>query len=352
MVIELFHDLFHDRDFKPLNLLIQLCTYKARYGLYTDLFFIHNNETFKRLDAIDREILTQSYNEAINKQSSNSKVIKLIDPNYVIKTTPNHTNTSEPIEFNLDEALYFLNQPVSVVLENSLNDAYFIQAIIYHFDNMETLKKHLDNRWIQFENLGGCTNMENFLNAKLSSLGTFPKDPHHYLRCFILLDSDRHSPQKKKEHKHGSNIHFLRKHKISHHILEKRNMENYMPVEVFKEWEDEKLEAWAKAYAHLSEQQKDFFNINIGFSKKNEAGESIVKRNQLELDIQKLYENVTDANYRILDRGFKLQNFKREFPRKFTESPNVNRVTLSARLIEQENPNEILEILQKINDLL
>jgi hypothetical protein len=248
--------------------------------------------------------------------------------------------------------LTFFNQPVLILLENSLNDAYLIQAIIYHFDNFEKIKRHLENRWIQFDNLGGCKNLKNFINSKLSSFHLLPKAQFNYLRCFVILDSDRISPTKRKEHKHSDGIHFMRRNKIKYHILEKRNMENYMPIEVFKEWKDGQLDGWVDAYEHLSEKQKDFFNINVGFSKKNEVGKSILKREELEKEIQDLYSDISEPNYQTLDNGFKLQDFKTDFPKKFTESPNVNKKTLLNRTSEQENPTEFLEILQKINDLL
>ncbi len=351
MVIELYHDLFNVGNFRTLNLLIQLCLDRDRYRLYTDLVSLQANDSFKRLDFVDREILTQIYNEAMQNQDIQKRQKRIVDVDYLVKITPNDL-ANEPIEFNLDEARTFFNQPVSIVLENSLNDAYLMQAIIHHFDDSDKLKRHLENRWIQFDNSGGCSNLENFINTKLSSFNTLPKAPFHYLRCFVLLDSDRISPLKRKEHKHADRIRFLRRNRIAHHVLEKRNMENYMPIEAFKEWKDGKLDNWVDAYEHLSEKQKDYFNINVGFSKKNGRGESIYKRKELDDEIRHLYDDIWESCYRTLDKGFKLQDFKRDFPKKFIESPNVNKKTLLNRTSEQKNPTEFLEIVQKINDLL
>ena len=190
-------------------------TSKGRHFL-----FIDSNQNFNAIKQSEwYKHLRKSNQEQIDLQFVASAQLNKKHNNIIISQGVDDT-------FTLDEASHFLNQPVSIVLENSLNDAYFVKAIIYHFDNLGTLKKHLDNRWIQFENMGGCTNMENFLNAKLSSFETLPKEPYHYLRCFVLLDSDRISPQKKKEHKHGNNIHFLKKSKIPYHILEKINVIN------------------------------------------------------------------------------------------------------------------------------
>ena len=174
MVIELYHDLFNVGDFRALNLFVQLCMYKDRYRLYIDLFDVQENDSFKRLDFDDRQILTQSYNEAMQNQNIQRKQKTIVDVDYIVKTNPTH-DAEDIIEFNLNEALTFFEQPVSIVLENSLNDAYLMQAIIYHFDDTGKIKRHLENKWIRFDNLGGCTNTENFINGQLSSFDTFPK---------------------------------------------------------------------------------------------------------------------------------------------------------------------------------
>jgi hypothetical protein len=43
--------------------------------------------------------------------------------------------------FNIEEAIIFLNQPVSIILENNKNDSEFILAIIKHFGNINNYNK-------------------------------------------------------------------------------------------------------------------------------------------------------------------------------------------------------------------
>ena len=120
MVIELCHDLFNVTDFRTLNLLVQLCLDRDRYRLYTDLYNLKDNDNFMRLDFDDREILTQSFNEAMQNQDIQRRQKTIIDVDYLVKKNPNHS-AIDTLEFNLDEARTFFNQPVSIVLENSFN---------------------------------------------------------------------------------------------------------------------------------------------------------------------------------------------------------------------------------------
>ena len=129
-------------------------------------------------------------------------------------------------------------------------------------------------------------------------------------------------------------------------------MENYMPVEVFEEIKDGQLDDWINAYYHLDENQKDFFNISVGFSKKNNDGSPRINRENLNIDIFNLYSDVSDANYDILNKGLRLADFKNEFPIKFVQSHNVYRDTLLARTMHQDNKNELEDILAKIYELL
>jgi hypothetical protein len=101
MVIELFHDLFTIRDFRTLNLLVQICMDRDRYRLYADLFLVKENDTFKRLDFDDREILIQSYNEAMQNQNIQRRQKTIVDVDYVVKTNPDH-DAIDTIQFILN----------------------------------------------------------------------------------------------------------------------------------------------------------------------------------------------------------------------------------------------------------
>ncbi|MEI6628523.1 MAG: hypothetical protein WCN27_03875, partial [Alphaproteobacteria bacterium] len=250
--------------------------------------------------------------------------------------------------FNIEEAIRFFIQPVSIILENSLNDQYLLRAIIKYFDSTKEVQRQLDNGWIQFENAGGCGNVENFIKGKLQSFNNYTKNKHIYLRCFVLLDSDKEYPNAPIKTTYSNLSHFLNNHHVKYHILEKRCMENYMPDTVFDYIANTpELKNWLAAYAYLNEEQKDFLNISIGFSKKDQFGTSIISRSSLKQEVQLLYSNISQPNYEELDKGFKLANFKTEFPKQF-EHHQVHKNTLDNRC----GNNEFKDILDKIAALL
>jgi hypothetical protein len=303
---------------------------------------------YKRLDFEDQEILVSNFNSQILQQSNKLGKSKAIQTaNYFI--TYNSTNLKE---FSIDEAIRFFVQPISIILENSLNDQHFTVAIINSFDNKGEIKRHLSNDWLQFENAGGCTNVENFINGKLESFNLLPKNNNNYLRCLVILDGDREHPDLPLNQKHKNLETFLKNNFVVYHILEKRSMENYMPNEVYNEFRNAELNDWINAYLSLNEKQKDFFNISKGFSKKENNGTPKIAREDLPNEVKKLYENVSDANYNILNKGFQLSDFKSVFPLKFKDSHNVYKKTLNEQIQHQSNPNELEDILAKINQLL
>ena len=333
MIVEIKEDIFKGNDFKGLNYLIQILTYKQRYQLFVDWSIINSTELYQKFDIDDQQEIEASYNKIIT-EGTESK--------YIISENKNSCY------FNIEEAIRFFIQPVSIILENSLNDQYLLRAIIKYFDNTGEVQRQLDNGWIQFENAGGCGNVENFIKGKLQSFNNYTKNKHIYLRCFVLLDSDKEYPNAPIKKTYDNLLLFLNTHHVINHILEKRCMENYMPKEVFDYIANtSELKNWLAAYDYLSMEQKNFLNISIGFSKKDKAGTSINLRSSLEPKIKELYSDVSESNYEELDRGFKLANFKTEFPKQF-EHHQVHKNTLQGRC----GNNEFQDILDKISALL
>lgn len=362
MVIEIQKDLFEGSDFKGLNYLIQILTYEQRYAVFVDYPVIENIDFYNKLDEEDKELIIESFNN-------------IVDNSYF--ATYSVSVRSADSQFNLEEAIRFFIQPVSIILENSLNDQYFVTAIIKHFDSSGEVMRHLENGWIQFENAGSCSNVENFINGKLESFSNLANkhgsQKHKYLRCFVLLDSDKVYPSMSYKPAYVKLITFLASNCISSHILAKREMENYMPDAVFdKIATNQNLKKWFDAYQYLSDEQKDYFDIENGFpkmvrthltkrekqhqnQKRGQKGQTQShtqrrKRSELDANIKTLYHNVSDANFEILDKGFKYPDFKTKFP-KYFEEPRpllIHKKSLS----ERAGSNELQEIVDKITLLL
>jgi hypothetical protein len=172
------------------------------------------------------------------------------------------------------------------------------------------------------------------------------------LRCFILLDSDRDSNNIAIDYKHTHLVSFLNQSGIRYHILEKRAMENYMPLDVYNELRDGKLNNWIDAFLNLNSRQKDFLNIPKGFAKKSLTGDPIQSRHEQNTEVIGLYNSLSDVNYNIINEGFKFPDLKSSFPIRFTDSSNVHWQSLVERTKDQDNPNELFEIILKMEELL
>lgn len=261
--------------------------------------------------------------------------------------------------FSLEEAIAILCNPLTIILENIENDANFINAIIKCYAEGKEIDRHYKNGWLVYTN-GGGNNIQNVINGMKrrfeENKSVFPKNSTDYLRVFVIIDSDKKFPsQNEVAADKVPLLDFIKKNTNNHyHVMLKREMENYLPSEIFAEIPNN--EAYKKAYFNLSDIQKDFFDLEKGFPDKN--------FDQLDEEIQNLYSAVNknakeDADAKKLFRkgGFvfyktdgKKDNFKAQFPSLFL-SKNITKSNLEKRA-HSTNPSELKEILQKINDLL
>ena len=349
MVIEIEKEVFKGRDFKALNFFLQLCTYKNRYIVYTEIDEeLLNSKFFKRLDYDDQSSLIEYYDNLIRNQTSISDIF--LKSKYKICST----FTESKNIFTIDEAIRYFIQPLSVVLENSKNDACFMNTIFKHFADDTKIKTHLENNWIQFENAGGCDNIKNFLEGKKQSFNSLPKsDKSKYLRCFVLMDSDKLHPTQPLEVNKKSTLQFLVDNSISRHILRKRSIENYVPIEAIETLKtNANYSPWVDAYKSLSETQKDYFSVENGLSDLDKNQQFKKTKNQINLETNNLYDNilVEPLSNVTLMLGIKHKGygkFKNNFPKLF-ENDVVTKENLSARI----GNDELERIISKINQLL
>jgi hypothetical protein len=363
MRIEISKDIFENSDFQGLAYIFQILTWSPvnsipRYNVFINTDKISHTLNYKKLvflnpqtETIQAKIIDEEFTEAILTSKQNANI------NFRI------TNKKGSKNFTIEEAIRFFSQPVSIVLENNKNDSYFVEAIIYHFDKDGIVKEHLRNGWLRFENAGGYRNVRNFLEGCFKSFDDLAsrnnREPSHYYRGMILLDSDKNytSEPIKQHYNHLINDFPI----ITFHILGKRAMENYMPDEVYEDIKHEinlnktehnnwkKMIVWIDTFLHLSNEQKNFLNISDGFPKhidKESKERKPIKKEILELFV------LTEAiqNFQVLDEGFsyKGKEFKNEFPLHFLKSLKVNKQSLS----ERDGKNELQEILSKIYKLI
>lgn len=355
MWIQINKDIFETADYKGLNYIYQILSWFPKNNPRYKIFIFpdqvketQNYNNFKNSDHDFENLVEQQFNEFIQTQPSEKKC------DYII------TNQKGDKNFNIEEAIRFFSQPISIILENNKNDAYFIKAIINYLDGSGILKEYIENGWIRFENAGGCSNVKNFIEGELKSFEDLSsrnsRDTHHYYKAFILLDSDKEFLTQNQKSQYTTLITYLNSINIDSkrfHLLEKRMMENYLPDEVFLSLKDEytgkngkrDLLNWINTYLSLTDIQKDFLNIKDGFSKETDKNGV---RKPIKKEILNLYNTVTGQNFINIDNGFKYPDFKNSFSELFHKSNRVNKSSLQTRA----NSNELSIILNKIRKLI
>lgn len=268
------------------------------------------------------------------------------------KVINNAGNIHRDKTFSVNEAITYVATPLEIVLENGTNDSPLTLACIrsYLQSGSYAVSAYHDLRLV-FATGGGCTNVRNYLEGKVAQHGERPK----FLRHFVILDGDRRY-EGHDISKYDSLIAYLRSINVKFHILEKRCMENYLPVDCFPA--ADKNREWLNAFNALTPRQRDFFNIGGGFrgdvpeGRKKEidsSGGNI--KSLLPQEQQDFYSDVTDTNFTTLSKGYDLPSFKKSFPKGFDDG-KTNQTSLNALLQHQDNPDELKDLASTIQKLL
>jgi len=326
MLIKIESDIFSSREaFSGLRSLLNIAYYEYRYDVFIELPEVRSTEQYKRLDQDDKIWVEEQFTRHIEQSNT---------PNYTVALD------GAVSVFSLKEAIRFFSQEVFLILENSTNDAPFLQALFKNFHPLsKKIVRHQKNGWLTLL-MGGGSGIEAAIKSRLKSYRQLPKNNPCYLRCFVLIDSDKKYPNMPLDTGKQNLITFLTERNVPYHILEKREMENYLPDDVFDEIEGN--EKFIAAYKDLTPQQKDYFDIEKGFGGKNLTS--------LDENIQALYEKL-EPHSTPLRRGITYNNFKNEFPKLF-RNKTITQKTLLARTQHQQNPNELQDIIREISQLL
>jgi hypothetical protein len=261
--------------------------------------------------------------------------------------------------FSVVEATAYLKQQFVILLENSNNDSFFFDSLLFHFpEEGHVIKQYKDEHLLRY-GMGGGSTIEDVIETVLNSFQAemFKKAKHKYLRYFVLVDSDRISPSMDLGPTKNNLIAYLTKNEVDFHILEKREIENYLPDEAFREIENNR--EYVESYLRLSQIQKDFFDIEKGFDRNKNFRD-------LADQVKELYENLSPGDKSALRSGSlerintkDKKNFKTDFPKLFI-SKNVKKETLLRRCSHHSNDpashpydkNELPNLLKKITELL
>lgn len=267
---------------------------------------------------------------------------------------------SNDIEFNLKEAVSYLEQNLRIIIEHEEYEKPFFLKIFQEFDTSSELIKSLQKGWLDFYN-GAGSNSESVLRTRITrniTTNQHFKDPlNKYLRFYELKDSDREyctinsdgtiTEQKLPE----SKTKFLTDNKVPFHILYKREKENYIPDCIFNiflqtaKMNDSKKK-FSKIYLSLTCHQKDFFDLEKGFIKPKSNPRELKERNNLKDEVKELYKDLTEQKYRTVGFGLPFSNFKSELSKYFEYATRIDfekRIQHQPKLKSKVNPNDNTE---------
>lgn len=342
-----------------LEFLLHIILYKRRYELILTDVEILRSRAYPLLSQTERMIVDAQIANSINASVSDT------DCNVVVGGDKEEAQKV----FSPAEAVLYLLQPLSVILENVLNDAHFMNAVFRHFDSTGKLVKCVSESWLRFENAGGCSNVKNFLQSRVAYYGGKQK----FLRCYVLIDGDRRFPNDPDPEKRIKKLkEQLAVWEVDCHVLEKRCMENYLPDDAMRTFMTEDTKEWINAYNSLTPQQKDCFCIAEGFRKDiTKENKSEVKKREnllqtkdvkrrkvsyvrkfLPFDEQAFYSNVSRGNFLHLEKGLKMKDFKVKYPEAFDDDVKVYKANMLQRTCHQSDPLELEHIADGVKLLL
>jgi hypothetical protein len=324
MWFELKADIFLESNLMDLRKLLDDLCYKRRYNVFVDIDQIENETIFDNFYPETNEVILEYYNTYNNDSPQNVIIV-----------------SNEQGDFTLDEAIIYINEKFELVLENDKYDGEFFNCLLREFKGKsKTINRFKENNWFEYKNTGGATGIINTLEQKINHFGN-----SKFLKCFVLVDSDLEYPQIE-NHKRKSLIVFCEQNNIPLHIFQKREIENYLPLDVFETINISN--SFIKTYIDidkLDNTQRDFIDIEKGLVK---SRRNWGKENQ---EVLNLFQNLSDNEFENLRNGLsgEFENFKRDYSQLFKKATQKG---LIERTKHQENPNEIKDILDKITALL
>ncbi len=190
-------------------------------------------------------------------------------------------------EFTPENAFRFADEPLWILVENRKSDGAFVQRIVAELD------RALNGVWnkpgdpIRIDSAGGTGQMPDEVDRRMQGK---PHPP----RLIAIIDSDRKGPGDTESDAARKLRRKCQTLGVSCWVLAKREAENYLPRILLDERKDagadhaRLVEAWAK----LTEDQKDFFDMENGLP---EEASGIEKE---------LFDGLSPVDRTPLSRGF------------------------------------------------
>lgn len=215
------------------------------------------------LDAVEKLLGAQLYEGRKEEQATSMHKMMLT---VTLAATP-------PFALLPSEAVKALEMPAFVIVENGESDRAFLDAMLRAFGRTD-LKDALDRGLWEVVSAGGGGEIPKRVAELVAKIGTGPR------RVLILSDSDRLTPgEQTKTVKEITSC--AQAHGVTAILLNKREIENYLPYEAL--WEKSRHRKRCSAYLQLAQEQRDHYDMKKGFAVDKRTGKVRIPVAQLDL---------------------------------------------------------------------
>lgn len=233
-----------------------------------------------------------------------------------------------PDEVPHEIAVQLSRFPLTIILENSENDAAFLQIMAKLYDHAWLANGIKENR-IQWGHAGGIAGVVPLLTQLLGR-------GHPKTRIFVLIDSDSRFPGDAKPDPTNVTAH-CKGTEVPHHMLSLRAIENYIPATIVskvcepKQWE---------VLSILNATQADHYHFKSGFKNDLHGHDEFTNKSQGDL-----YANLVRKQIQAIKMGVKgIEKVYKQLTGEFTKQDIEKRC--------ESNPKELRTLLEAIQMLL
>jgi hypothetical protein len=199
---------------------------------------------------------------------------------------------TDPIKLRIEDAHPFLEEPLSLLLEDAITDRAFLLKMFTQQER-DAFQKRLARGFVRIDHGGGLDSMQKRVLEKRANAS-------NRYKLWLLFDSDALQPGQP-----GTASERLRLmcSDIPHYRLSRRFMESYLPPEALGAWarqgpnpqERHRRFALLDAFVRMRPEQRHHFNMKAGFE--NDA-------NRKDALSGTLYDDVPQKDKLVLRRGF------------------------------------------------
>jgi hypothetical protein len=188
---------------------------------------------------------------------------------HAIRVVRSGTSIWSPPALTLEDALDLLHRPYRLLVENAYADSAFVLCMARP-EERRFIEGRIDREWLEVETCGGIGGLAR--RAK-----TLQERLRESLRCSAIFDCDALRPGAPSTHAKAAKEACGQA--LHHHMLQRRAIENYLPLGALQRWCDERRgkearrrKAKVRAFSRLERSQRDHFHVKSGLKKDDKAG--------------------------------------------------------------------------------